>query len=93
MKLKCIGGPLDGYRYDVKDYQIKYNELVQLPKPISELAANFDPNKIPEVLEVPYFIYKVSSFTFSSKNKYDVYHFLIPHDWSNREAMLHQFGK
>lgn len=94
MRVKCVGGPLDGYWQEVDNYNLRSNEIVRLPKPIIGLTcASFNPEVTPEVLEAPYYYYKLSSFHFSTDIKTDFMWFLIPENWSNKEAVLYQFGK
>lgn len=93
MKLKCIGGELDGYRYEVADYQLIDGELVQLPAPIRRLTMNNDPNEMQTTIECTQLYYKVFTMHFNEKNIRSKQHYLIPIDWSFREAVLYQFGK
>jgi hypothetical protein len=92
LKLKCIGGLLDGYRYEVVDYYLKDDEMIQLPKPVTGLTVSSDPLKMPKEIEMPVIYYKIKCLYFSEK-KNDYIYCLIPLDWSFREAMIYQFGK
>lgn len=90
MKLKCIGGFCDGRLVHVEDYFMREGEYVRVPKPILSVRIEASFDEIPEEIEVCYLIYKVATFCFKSG---DYYWFLIPENWTNKEAMLHQFAK
>lgn len=91
MKLKCIGGLCDDKWVWVEDYYMKEGEYIRVPKPIMALAIDFKSLKnVPDIGEVSYLIYKVATFCFKSG---DYYYFLIPENWTNKEAVIHQFSK
>jgi len=91
MKLKCIGGELDGQSFDVDErrYCLRNNEPVQIRKPLS-LSVSLP---MEEQATIKYYTYKVFIMHFNERNEYSEVRYLIPNDWTSREAVLFQFGK
>jgi hypothetical protein len=98
MKLKCIGGPCDGDFHSV-DNNFRSGDLTRVPAKIEfnigsfeeELTA-FREGRTPKNFSIPYYMYKLSTLHFSDRGN-DILKFLIPVEWSDREAVIYQFGK
>lgn len=91
MKLKCIGGYADGKYCDVEEnarigFAIRYPETPKFK--VLDYIPSLEESRHMSIYQ--YHIYIVSSFNFS---KDDIYKFLIPQGWSNKEAILFQFNK
>lgn len=101
MKLKCIGGELDGQERDVDD-AMRTHDQVRLNLPNEFKLSNFEEevkawreNRVPEAMINKYALYRVCVIygtKTGSTEKLEL-KYLIPHDWHEWEAILHQFGK
>lgn len=90
--LKCIGGKRDGFMWAVED-KYRVNDFVRIPETLRLSIADFmkSPREVlDETIAANYLVYKISTFHFSKDDRYD---FLIPEDWTNKQAVLHQFAK
>lgn len=101
MKLKCIGGELDGQEHDVED-TMRIHDMVRLNLPtkfkvdtFAEDLAAWREQRTPEHMINKYVMYRVCAIygtKTGSTEKLEL-KYLIPHDWHEWEAILHQFGK
>lgn len=97
MKLKCFGGELDGNIYDTYDH-LRIGDVFPINVPpnkfeissFEESLKAFRENKVPESLVNKQYLYRKCVLHFS---KDDCYFFLAPHDWTDKQALLHQFEK
>lgn len=91
--MKVVGGPWDGretpvrdgYRYVVLWHPINPERVVDWL--CSEVGRNLDPRG-PTYGQT---MYTVRRFSFGSNDDY--FEFLAPHEWSDKQAFLHQFSK
>lgn len=98
MKLKCIGGEFDGQIKYIEDYY-KIGNTIRFARPQEfkldtssfevDLRA-YRENRTPDYVTVKYSFYTIDCFHFS---KDDVYKFLRPSDWTNKQAIQYQFEK
>lgn len=101
MKLKCIGGGLDGQLRDVDD-TMRIHDQVRLSLPnefkvdtFAEDLAAWREQRVPDHMINKYAMYRVCAIygtKIGSTEKLEL-KYLIPHDWHEWEAILHQFGK
>lgn len=87
MNLKCIGGERDGFVINVSD-NLKVHDFVRVQeklKPINIAMLG----SIDETV-THYYIYTISYFCFT---KDDIYKFLKPEGWTDKQAIIHQFNK
>ena len=90
MNLKCIGGPVDGMIYYVHDH-CKAGDIVRILRPRELEVLSF----IPLIDEIPALtVHQYSEYiiTIIYMSKEDI-KFLRPKDWTDEQAILHQFGK
>lgn len=89
MKLKCIGGFADGQIVDLPHYY-KVGDLHRVyDREATSAAVMFDP-KVLEIETVYYLVYRVTVFCF---DRDDTYKFLVPYNWTDKEAIMFQFAK
>lgn len=90
MKLKCLGGINDGEWHEIDSYY-RNGDWIKIHQPSQMLSVlEFNPEKIPSMVTEKYEIYRVTSFHFA---KDDEYKFLVPKNWTDKEAILHQLKK
>lgn len=86
MKLKCIGGPMNGHFND--DYrELRHGDQVRVrePRKYDITAPVFlDPHKMSEMMTDMVHYYKVVQFSLGDEIKYK---FLIPVDWTEKQAL------
>lgn len=98
MRLKCIGGFCDGQSHSVDD-NFRTGDLTRVPAQITFELNTFEEDldafregRTSKNFSVPYYIYKLSTLHFANRPN-DILKFLIPAEWSDREAVIYQFGK
>jgi hypothetical protein len=84
MRMKCIGGKLDGECHYVHG---KIGDSIRLRLPV-KLTVNTIPT--PKDILEEIVIYRIAVFNFSKDDKY---RFLVPECWTDKEAIIHQFNK
>ncbi len=89
MKIKCIGGPNDD-EWHYTEGRNNIGEWIRVPEKQYTSAIMFNPDEAPTISTINFNIYIIDCFHFSRD---DVYYFLRPSDWTNKQAMLHQFSK
>lgn len=90
MKLKCVGGVHDG-EYVYLDNYYRTGDVVKVPEKLQSIKqTNFNPHEIPMEIVSKYELYKVDQIHFS---KDDYVMFLIPYNWTSKEAFLFQLNK
>lgn len=90
LKLKCIGGVHDG-EYVYVDSYYRVGDCVQVAEqPKLQKIENFHPNEINKEITIKYELYKIDRIHFS---KDDYVMFLIPYNWTCKEAFLFQLNK
>lgn len=90
MKLKCIGGEFDGKWKDVSPDLSNIGNTVRFYK-LPKAVVNYNlRDPVEEAITMQIYYYTVDCFHFS---KDDVYKFLRPSEWTNKQAILHQFSK
>ncbi|MDE2031364.1 MAG: hypothetical protein KGI58_03865 [Patescibacteria group bacterium] len=87
MKLKCIGGECDGKIMNV-DYWYRTGDHVRVQKVPDYVITDYVEDL--KSMTVEFYLYKIACLHFSKDDKMQ---FLIPHDWSDKQAILYQFGK
>ena len=87
MKLKCIGGPNDGELFDVGNRRL--HDHINIPRKEQLSISPMTLGSI-EPTALRYDVYVITCFHHSKDN---VYYFLRPDDWSNEQAIEHQFSK
>lgn len=93
MKLKCIGGPLDGQE---KECDAKLHNIVRISLPSEFKATLFevDMSKTPSDLVYSYAKYKVCKINgINFHGDRQELKYLCYCDWHEWEAILHQFRK
>jgi hypothetical protein len=99
MKMKCIGGELDGKEYEVNN---RLHDLVRLPLPtefkisdFSEDVAAFREGRVPKQMINKYAEYRVCAIygTRSGSTEKLELLYLCPKDWHEWEAIQLQFSK
>lgn len=87
MRIKCIGGPNDDEWHYTQSPDGLYDCVRIYEKQPAISVMNLGAIS---ATSINYNIYIIDCFHFS---KDDVYYFLRPSDWTNKQAMLHQFSK
>lgn len=93
MKLKCIGGELDGSIRETYDYN-KVGDYVKLQKPTEYKISDLNYNKIPEFSMVNFVIYQIDKIIYHDNSRDREPHikmFLRPTDWSTWQCISHLF--
>lgn len=91
MMMRCLGGPNDGEWYRVDLNLHRYNDYYRIPVKPKSLIVNFLPEEyVPKYITVSYNLYRISYFCFS---KDDRYWFLVPKNWTDKKAIIHQLEK
>jgi hypothetical protein len=91
MKLKCIGGELDGTSHIIE--HVKNGDLVRLRKP-SKFEIPLDIDLDPKLLVIEEVYYEIFVLSFSDRNNdVEKHYFLKPQGWSTAKAVIYQFGK
>lgn len=88
MKLKCIGGHADGDYFTVPNGMRK-SAILKVPERLTKMAP-LNLREIPEMATMNYYEYEIDCFHFSKDDKY---YFLRPVEWTNKQAIMHQFDK
>lgn len=102
MKIKCIGGELDGQEHEIED-SYRNHDMVRLRLPsefkledtFEEDLKAYRENRVPEYMIIKYALYRICAIygtKTGSTEKLEL-RYLIPNDWHEWEAILHQFGK
>lgn len=91
MLLKCIGGECDGEHKNVDDYykvgdQIRVMGKMKYDLPdFSQEVKDWREGKVPDYMTIKYYLYKIECIHFS---KDDRVLFLIPTDWTTKQALM-----
>lgn len=89
MQLKCIGGLNDGESHFINDRH-KPNDWVRVPAKVKPVKPYDFDEFLQKNITVGYSTYLVTSLHFG---KDDRMLFLIPTDWTYKQAIQHQFSK
>ena len=89
MKLQCVGGFFDGSVQEVPDDRKNHDcwRIIEIP---NQSVLDFDPNKIPEMIVYKDHIYRIIEFYFEKDEKIK---FLIPQDWTPKQAFFRLLAK
>ena len=96
--MKCIGGKYDGTQIEVAEHY-KVGDLIKVPEKhefkisstdFEDSLEDFRNNRTPRDLTLNYYLYRIAVFHF---NKDEYYKFLVPNEWTDKQAILYQFGK
>ncbi len=99
MKMKCIGGELDGKEYEVEN---RLHDQVRLLLPtefkipdFAEDVAAFREGRVPKQMINRYAMYRVCAIygTRQGSSEKQTLFYLCPIEWHEWEAIQHQFGK
>lgn len=88
-RLRCIGGNSDGVLMPTENHY-RINDYIRVPTRYECKIEDWVNKTLPEVMTQPYNIYRIAVFNFK---KEDQYYFLVPENWTDKEAILFQFSK
>lgn len=95
MKLKCIGGAMNGTVQDVANYYGEH-DIVQIAAKTEFKLASFEEdlaayreNRVPNNIIDPYHIYKIAKLEMPHNT---AVRFLIPENWRIEDALYFAFG-
>lgn len=91
-KLKCIGGSHDGEWIYVDQNANRLGDIIRVVQhqELMPLTSDFNINSIPDKITVQYNMYKLEVFNFSKEDKH---FFLVPYNWTAKDAIIFQFNK